>query len=202
MKGLAAAAVFSLMLAGALVFAQTPQAPAPATPATPPPAAPAAQAPAPRPFPEGSKVAFVVLQRIANESIAGKAATARIQALQQQRTADLNKRNQDIQALQQRLEKEATVLSPSAAADIQKQIERGQVDLQRATQDAQQEIQDLTAQLREDFRVTMEPVLAQVAEEKGLHFVFNGPDSGLVWADTGLDISADVIQRLDARQKQ
>ncbi|MGE0041559.1 MAG: OmpH family outer membrane protein, partial [Vicinamibacterales bacterium] len=202
MKGLAAVAVFSLMLAGAPVFAQTPQAPAPAAPATPPPAAPAAQAPAPRPFPEGSKVAFVVLQRIANESISGKAATAKIQALQQQRTADLNKRNQEIQALQQRLEKEATVLSPSAAADIQKQIERGQVDLQRATQDAQQEIQELTAQLQEDFRVKMEPVLAQVAEEKGLHFVFNGPDAGLVWADTGHDLSEDGIKRVDAQQKQ
>ncbi|MGE3275627.1 MAG: OmpH family outer membrane protein [Vicinamibacterales bacterium] len=202
MRGFAVAAVFSLMLAGAPVFAQTPQTPA-QPPATPP-AAPAAQAPAPapRPFPEGAKVAFVVLQRIANESVAGRAATTKIQALQQQKTADLNKQNQALQALQQRLEKEAGVLSPAAAADLQKQIERAQVDLQRSTQDAQAEIQELTQQLQEEFRVRMEPVLAAVAEEKGLHFVFNGPDSGLVWADTGLDISEDVIKRLDAQQKQ
>ena len=38
----------------------------------------------------------------------------------------------------------------------------------------------------------------QVGQEKGLHFIFNGPDSGMVWADPGLDISADVIKKLDA----
>ncbi len=32
----------------------------------------------------------------------------------------------------------------------------------------------------------------------GLHFVFNGPDAGLVWADTALDISAEVIKKLDS----
>ena len=79
MKGFAVLGTIT-MLAVAPVFAQTPAAPAGAKPApqAPPPAAPATQpapapapAPAPpRPFPEGAKMAFVVLQRIANESLA------------------------------------------------------------------------------------------------------------------------------------
>jgi hypothetical protein len=28
--------------------------------------------------------------------------------------------------------------------------------------------------------------------------VFNGPDAGLVWADSALDISGEVIKKLDA----
>jgi hypothetical protein len=28
--------------------------------------------------------------------------------------------------------------------------------------------------------------------------VFNGPDAGLVWADSALDISAEIIKKLDA----
>ncbi len=44
----------------------------------------------------------------------------------------------------------------------------------------------------------MTPILDQVGQEKGLHFIFNGPDSGMVWADPGLDISTDVIKKLDA----
>jgi hypothetical protein len=31
----------------------------------------------------------------------------------------------------------------------------------------------------------------------GLQFVFNGPDAGLVWADASLDISGEVIKKLD-----
>jgi outer membrane protein len=171
----------------------TPTLPGPKSPA--PTAAPAAP---PKPFPEGAKIAYVVLQRVANESAEGKAATARIQALQQKKAAELNEKNKQLQGLQQKIEKEGSVMSATAQADVQKQVERLQVDIQRFTQDAQQEIQDLQAQLQQQFQTRIEPVLAQVGQEKGLHFIFNGPDSGLVWADAGLDISTDVIKKLDA----
>ena len=50
-------------------------------------------------------------------------------------------------------------------------------------------------------RQRIEPVLQEVGQEKGLHFIFNGPDSGLVWADTGLDISTDVIRSRPRRRR-
>jgi outer membrane protein len=196
------------MLAVAPVFAQTPAAPAGAKPApqAPPPAAPATQpaptpapAPAPpRPFPEGAKIAFVVLQRIANESAEGKTATTRIQALQQKKAAELTDKNKQLQTAQQRLEKEASVLSTNAAGELQKQVERLTVEIQRFTQDAQAEVQELQQQLQQEFQVRLEPVLQEIGREKGLHFIFNGPDAGLVWADNALDISVDVIKKLDA----
>jgi outer membrane protein len=217
MKGLAFGVALALMLASAPTFAQTAPPPAqppakpttppasqppakPTTPATQPPAKPAAPAvvAAPRPFPEGAKIGYVVLQRIANESAEGKAATARIQALQTKKANELNEKNKQIQGIQQKLEKEATVMSATAQGDLQKQVERLNVDVQRFTQDAQAEIQELQQQLQQQFEQRVTPVLQAVGEEKGLHFIFNGPDSGLVWADPGLDISADVIKKLDA----
>jgi outer membrane protein len=203
MKGFAVLGTIT-MLAIAPVFAQTPAAPAGAKPApqAPPPAAPATQpapAPAPpRPFPEGAKMAFVVLQRIANESADGKTATTRIQALQQKKAAELTDKNKQLQTAQQRLEKEASVLSATASGELQKQVERLTVEIQRFTQDAQAEVQELQQQLQQDFQVRLEPVLQEIGREKGLHFIFNGPDAGLVWADNALDISADVIKKLDA----
>ena len=203
MKGFAVLGTIT-MLAVAPVLAQTPAAPAGAKPApqAPPPAAPATQpapAPAPpRPFPEGAKIAFVVLQRIANESADGKTATTRIQALQQKKAAELTDKNKQLQTAQQRLEKEAGVLSATASGELQKQVEKLTVEIQRFTQDAQAEVQELQQQLQQDFQVRLEPVLQEIGREKGLHFIFNGPDAGLVWADNALDISADVIKKLDA----
>jgi outer membrane protein len=204
MKGFAVLGTITLM-AVAPAFAQTPAAPAgtakPAPQATqpaPPPAQPPAAPAPPRPFPEGAKIAFVVLQRIANESADGKTATTRIQALQQKKAAELADKQKQMQTAQQRLEKEATVLSANAAGELQKQVERLTVEIQRFTQDAQAEVQELQQQLQQDFQVRLEPVLQEIGREKGLHFIFNGPDAGLVWADTALDISADVIKKLDA----
>ena len=204
MKGFAVLGTVTLM-AVAPVFAQTPAAPAGTTkPApqaaqpAPPPAQPAPAPAPPRPFPEGAKIAFVVLQRIANESAEGKTATTRIQALQQKKAAELSDKQKQMQTAQQRLEKEASVLSTNAAGELQKQVERLTVEIQRFTQDAQAEVQELQQQLQNEFQERLTPVLQQVANDMGLHFVFNGPDAGLVWADNALDISADVIKKLDA----
>lgn len=205
MRGFAVIGTITLMAVAPLA-AQTPAAPAAPTqakPAAPAPAAPPTQAPAPapappRPFPEGSKVAYVVLQRIANESSDGKAATSRIQALQQKKAAELNDKQKQLQTAQQKLEKEASILSATAAGELQKQVEKLQVEIQRFTQDAQAEVQELQQQLQQEFQVRLEPVLQEIGKEKGLHFIFNGPDAGLVWADATLDISGDVIKKLDA----
>lgn len=210
MKALIVVVALSVALAASPSYAQAPAgqappkpaptAPAPAAP-TPAPAAPVqapAQPPAPKPFPQGAKVAYVVLQRIANESADGRVATTRIQALQQKKAAELTDKNKQLAALQQRLEKEGSVMSAAVSADVQKQIEKLNLEVQRFTQDAQAEVQELQQQLQAEFQQRLEPVLQQVASDMGLQFVFNGPDAGLVWADSALDISAEVIKKLDA----
>jgi outer membrane protein len=201
MKAFVVVVAFSVMLAASPAFAQAPAgAQAPAKPATAPPAVPAQAAPAPaapKPFPQGAKVAYVVLQRIANESADGRVATTRIQALQQKKAAELNEKNKQLTSAQQKLEKEGAVMSP-AAAELQKTVERLNVEVQRFTQDAQAEVQELQQTLQQEFQQRLEPVLQQVATDMGLQFVFNGPDAGLVWADASLDISAEVIKKLDS----
>jgi outer membrane protein len=184
--------VLSAMLVSAPAFAQTP-APAPAAPA-----APAQAAPAPAPFPAGVKYAFIDIQRIANESGEGKAATAKVQALNQQRVNDLNEKNKALQAQQQKLESGGNVMSEAARAQLQREIDRLTVDIQRFTQDAQAEVQELQQTMMADFQRKLGPVIQQVAEEKGLQLLFSAADSGLVWADPGLDLTAEVIKRFDS----
>jgi outer membrane protein len=193
MRGFVLVAVLVVTVAAAPARAQEPQAPAQ------PPAAAAPEPP--RPFPQDSKVAYIVLQRIAAESVEGREATAKVQALQQQRMADLTERQKNLQGLQAKLEQGGAVMSATAQADIQKQIERAQVDLQRATQDAQADVQELQQTLQDEFQERLIPIIESVARDKNLHFIFNGPDSGLVWADVSLDISADVVQRMDEMRK-
>ena len=202
-------AVGLVLVTGATSFAQTPAAPAPAKPAAPAtakPASPAAQAPAPAPavvlpFPEGAKIAFVVLQRVVAESADGKLASARVQALQQKKVAELNEKQKAAASLQEKLDKSGAVMSEAARADLTKQVERAQVDMQRATQDAQAEVQELQNQLQEEFQRRIAPIIEAVGKERGLFYIFNGPDSGLVWADASLDITNDVVKKFDLATK-
>jgi outer membrane protein len=192
------AAALCVMLAAAPGFAQAPS----------PPAAPAPQAqtapatpPAPRPFPAGTKYAFINIQRIAAESAEGKALAGRVQQLNQKKVNELNEKNKQLQAAQQKLESGASVLSPAAAGLLQKDVERLQVEIQRFTEDAQQEVTTLQTQLQEEFQMKLSPVVQQIATEKGLHLLFSAADAGIVWADLSLDITGEVIQRFDAAAK-
>jgi len=192
------AASSGLLLMAASVFAQTPAKPAPkpATPTQTAPAAPAAAQP-PRPFPEGAKIAYVDVQQIASESSEGKAARTKIDELSTKKTQDLQQRQKAIQDAQQKLNTGGSVMSDTARDQAEKDIERLQRDYQRAQQDAQEEVQSLTRDLQNDFQRKLLPLIGQVAAEKGLHMVFSAADSGLVWADPGLNITPDVIKRLN-----
>jgi outer membrane protein len=182
------AAALCVVLAAAPGYAQ---APAPAQPAQ-------AAAPVQAPFPAGTKYAFVNIQRIAAESAAGITLTGNVQALNQQKVNELNEKNVALQATQQKLDAGATVLSPTAAAQLQREIERQQIDIQRFTEDAQQEVTALQTQLQDEFQLRLSPVIQAVATERDLDLLFSVADSGLVWAEQSLDITSDVIQRFDA----
>lgn len=186
------AAALCVMLGAAPTYAQ---APAPAPPAAP---QPQAAAPVQKPFPTGTKYAFVNIQRIAAESAAGKTLAGKVQALNQQKVNELNEKNKALQATQQKLDAGASVLSATAVAQLQKDIERQQIDIQRFTEDAQQDVTNMQTQLQDEFQVRLSPIIQQVANERGLHMLFSVVDSGLVWADPSLDISVEVIQRFDA----
>jgi len=189
MRGVACAAVLSLTLMTAPSFAQ---APAPAAPAPAP-----VQAPA-RPFPEGIKYAFVNIQRVASESAEGKAATSRVAALNQQKVNELNDKNKQLQAAQQKFEQSGSVMNDTARLQLQTEIDRLQKDIQRFTEDAQQDVQNLQAQLQDDFQRKLTPVVQDVAVEKGLHMLLSVADSGLVWGDPALDLTNEIIQKFDA----
>ncbi len=41
-------------------------------------------------------------------------------------------------------------------------------------------------------------MIEKVAKEKQVHFIFDAAQSGLVWADPGMNLTADMVQALDA----
>ena len=185
-----------LVLAAGPVLAQTP-APAGQKPDAPP----AQAAAAPQPFPEGAKVAYIDLQFIASNSMEGKAATAKIQDWVKKKQAELADMDKRLQDLRNKHAQGAGVMSDQARTTLEKEIEKVSRELQFAQQDAQADQQELTQNLQNEFQTRLQPVVDQVANERGLHMVFSIVDSGAIWVNRGLDITQDVMKRLDATTK-
>ncbi|MBP1634420.1 MAG: outer membrane protein [Acidobacteria bacterium] len=201
-----AAVTFALAALPTVASAQAAQTP-PAAPTTQkPPAAAPAQKPAaepaqpqqpPRPFPEGAKIAFMNIQQVAAESAEGKASNARVQGLRDKKLQELQTRNKQLEAAQQKLQG-GNLLSEDARAQAQKEVDRLTVEIQRAQQDADAELGELSQQLNVDFQRKLGPVIQQVAQERGLFMLLSRADAGIVWADMGLDLTAEIIRRFDA----
>jgi len=220
MRGSAIAASFALSLfalSASPVLAQTPAAPAKPAPATaqPKPAAPpAAQAPAqptaapaappaqpPAPFPAGAKIAFFNPQAVFQASADGRAAVTRVNALIQKKQTENADKAKLLQGNQQKLQTSGSVMNETARVQLEKEIEKQTKDAERFQQDAQAEINELQQEVQNEFVKKLSPIVEALAVEKGLHLVFNAAESGIAWAAPGLDLTADVIKKLDANAK-
>jgi Skp family chaperone for outer membrane proteins len=217
MRGFALAVAAAFVVSASPVYAQAqagqaparpaaptpaPAAPRPAQPTTPAPATaapaqPPATLPAPVPFPAGAKVGFVNLQAIAQLSADGKAAAAKVNALAQKKQTEAADKAKTLQSNQQKLETSGGVMSEPARAELQKVIERQTVEGQRFEQDAQAELNELQQQLQQEFQAKLMPVLEALSKEKGLQVLFSAGDSGVIWAEPGIDLTLEAVTRLD-----
>ena len=191
-----------------LVEGQTPPAgaPKPQTPAQPPAQPPAATQPAPKPatppapFPQDAKIAFIDVNAVSGTSTAGKEASKKLSALNDKKLAEINEKNKQLQALQTKLNTGGSVLNETARAQLEKDIDRMQRDIQFTQQNAQAEMQELTNDLQGEFQKKLLPVIEEIAKEKGLHAVFSIADSGAAYVHPGLNITDEVVKRLDAKK--
>jgi outer membrane protein len=161
---------------------------------------PAPPAPAPALFPAEAKFAFLDFQRVASDSVSGKLATRLIEELQTKKVSEIAIQNKALQALTSR--RDSGVLSGPALTQVARDIDKLQREIQFTQQGAQAEVQQLQTELMTDFEKRVTPLVAEIAKEKGLHAVFAADAAVTLYVHPGLDISTDVIKRLDAQPKK
>jgi len=204
-SAIAASLALSLMaLSAGPVFAQTPAQARPAQPTPAPTQAPQTPPPPaqpPAPFPQGAKVAFFNPQVVFQSSADGRAAVTRVNALIQKKQTENADKAKLLQGNQQKLQTSGSVMNEGARVQLEKEIEKQTKDAERFQQDAQAEINELQQEVQNDFVKKLSPIIEQIATEKGLHIVFNAVESGIAWASPGLDLTSEVVKKLDAVAK-
>lgn len=154
----------------------------------------AGQTPAPRPsFPIG----YVNIQRAIAESAAGKAELARVQTLQQQRANELRTRAQTLEGLRSQL---AQASDAATRLKLQQQETQQRTDLERATVQAQQELQNLQRKVAADFQSRVRGIVEELVKGQGLQLVLNA-EQAVIWSAPGADLTNSVIERLNVLSK-
>jgi Skp family chaperone for outer membrane proteins len=149
-------------------------------------------------FPQDARIAFVDLPYIFAATREGKAAATELQALQNKKKADITARTKQVDALQQKLLQGGTLLNDDARGRLERDVARARVDFQRLVDDAEAEVQQAQQQFQRAFSVRLFPVIGEVAKARNLWAVFSLGEGNVLWHQTALDISDEVVVRLDA----
>jgi Skp family chaperone for outer membrane proteins len=162
--------------------------------------------------PRTPRIAVIDMQAISSDSALGKSYASKLETLDKEITgegtkkqAELTKRDAAIKALQDDLEKQASVLSPEAREKKDLEIKRlareraafledGQAELQRLRARAEKEAQDLNT----EFQNKIKPVIEAVSKEKGIDILLTSQVALTV--NREFDISKEVIAKVDAAE--
>lgn len=143
------------------------------------------------------KVGVIEVQRIVQDSAVGKESLARIQKVSTAKQEDLTKRQTELRDLEKRIQEQGKSLSEEAMEKLQKDYQAKALDLKRFQDDAQRELEELQRKELTELEKKVLPVIEAVSKELGYSLVFNKFQSGLLYADDAVDITAAVITKFN-----
>jgi len=160
---------------------------------------PAPKPPEPVPFPADAKVAYIDLQAIVQTSKLGKQGRDAMQALNDKLASDLAGLNKQIQSLQDKMKTQQGVVSEAVYNNMAKDLDKLQREAQFKQQDAQVQVEQLNDELLKSFQAKVLPIVEELRKERNLWIIFAlGENSNIAAAHAGLDLSTEVVKRLDS----
>jgi Skp family chaperone for outer membrane proteins len=144
----------------------------------------------------GGKIGVFNADRIMAESQPGQQALALFNQLRDQRVRELQVQQDQINVLQQ----QAIAVTPGSpdAVRLQREVENSMLRLERLQQDVQQELGLRQNELTSDITDKIAEIINTMGEEEGYTLIFNAIQSGLVYIGPTLDITDEIIRRVDA----
>jgi outer membrane protein len=197
LRSFLAIAVLSMILGLTIsAFAQTGGTGAASAPAT-------AATTTPTPSVTGTKLGTINIQEAVIGSNEGQRDFGALSKKLEPKQTELKAQNDELEALQKQLQTQQDKLNEDARATLVKQIETKKKSFDRSVQDAQEDAQNQQKEIFQRILQKMAPVIVKHAQEGGFAMVLDTsnpwPQSPLLWADPGVDITRAVVDIYNAQ---
>src|SRR5688572_10242456 len=130
----------------------------------------------------------------------GKQALGEFEKKATAKKEELEKKNNEIQELQKQLQSQARTLNDDSRAALAKSIDAKTTELQRSTDDAQKEFGQMQNEILGRIGNKIGPLVQAYAKEHSFTIIVDSSNqnSQLIYADPGIDITEDIIKRVDS----
>lgn len=146
---------------------------------------------------EGHKIAIVNLPAILRESTAAKGIKEQIDNKRDTYQNQIKKQEEKLSKEEQEIKNQVSVLSAEALDKKKKDFLGKVADVKRSAQEKMGQLQKAYATAMGDVQKTMFDIIKDLSKEKGFDVAI--PTTSLLYGKEELDISQDVLERLNKK---
>lgn len=148
------------------------------------------------------KIGLLNVVRAITENAEGKQAMGDFELKVKAKREDLEKRSNELQELQKQLQSQSRTLNDDSRAALAKSIDTKSTELQRGQDDAQKEFGQLQNEILGRIGNKIAPFVQAYAKEHSFTIIVDSSNqnSQVIYFDPAIDITDDIIKRVDAAQ--
>lgn len=146
-------------------------------------------------------IGYVNMQRAILEVEEGKRAKTQLQKKYEIKQRELSKREQELKALQDAIEKESVVKQDDAARQRRVEFQTKYLELQQIFMKESQELQKMQEKEIKAIQDKMRKVINNIGRAGGYTLILEIQENRLLFAKQHLDITNEVIRKYNAKYK-
>jgi outer membrane protein len=143
-------------------------------------------------------VAVIDSQKTFQNSIEGRKAISLLQEREQQINFNLAQIDKKIQDLDTKLNTQKLVMTFEAQEQLAFDLDKLRTERKRVSEDSLKDWQRLQFQLFNKIREEVNPIIEDVAKEKGYSLVLDLSSNSVAYFSLAIDITDEVVKRYDA----
>src|SRR5437667_4122688 len=146
-----------------------------------------------------TKVAIINVQNAILSTKEGQKTANELSAKFAPKKTALEKKQADLANIQDQLRKGSATMSEDVKAKLKRDFETGNKNLQRDTQDAQDELDQENGKLMQELGNKMMGIIEKYATQNAIALVVDvsNPQTPVLWASQTIDITGDIVKLYD-----
>ncbi len=144
------------------------------------------------------KIGYIDSQAILNQDPSARAAQQQFEQDMTRYRAEVDQMGQELQDLIDRYEQQSSMLSEEAKTNRQEEIRLKQTEYQQRISELEQQAGARQAELVQPVMERINGVIEDIRADGAYSMIFDVAAQGIIAADPALDLTAEVIRRLQA----
>ena len=147
------------------------------------------------------KLAYINVKRILNESKRGEKEGEVFKNKANALKRVIDKKQQEVQALKESIEKKAAVLSEEARREKEREYQQKVKEYERLVKDSQDELRLVEKEMLDRLMASLQKVVEKFGKEGNYTVILEESASSILYAPKEIDITEQVIKAFDAAKE-